>query len=125
MALLMLPRPARTAEVGPRNDANSEDRRVRHERSPYLLVSAVIGLGLLASITPTPLYETYARLWHFSTLYAAYSVGCAIVWVVILASLVASGRKDRLRAILPVFGGWWMGWTSATIARYGYPPPKS
>jgi hypothetical protein len=26
---------------------------------------------------------------------------------------------------LPVFGGWWMGWTSATIARYIYPPSKS
>jgi len=23
-----------------------------------------------------------------------------------------------------VCGGWWMGWTSATIARIGYPPPK-
>jgi hypothetical protein len=21
-------------------------------------------------------------------------------------------------------GGWWSGWTSATIARVGYPPPK-
>jgi hypothetical protein len=24
-----------------------------------------------------------------------------------------------------VFGGWVIGWTSATIARYIYPPPKT
>ena len=57
--------------------------------------------------------------------YTAYSVGCAIVWAVILVALAAAGKKDKLRTILPGCGGWWMGWTSATIARYGYPPPKS
>jgi hypothetical protein len=57
--------------------------------------------------------------------YTGYSVGCAVVWAGILGALAAGGKKDRLRTILPVFGGWWMGWTSATIARYGYPPPKS
>ena len=57
--------------------------------------------------------------------YTAYSVGCAIVWAVILAILAATGKKDKLRTIFPVCAGWWMGWTSATIARYGYPPPKS
>jgi hypothetical protein len=51
--------------------------------------------------------------------YTTYSVGCAIVWAAVLAGLAASGKKDKLRTILPVFGGWWMGWTSATIARYG------
>jgi hypothetical protein len=56
--------------------------------------------------------------------YTAYSVGCAVVWAVILGA-VAARDKEKFRTILPVFGGWWMGWTSATIARYGYPPPKS
>jgi hypothetical protein len=28
----------------------------------------VIGLGLFASVTPTPLYGTYSGLWHFSSL---------------------------------------------------------
>jgi hypothetical protein len=28
----------------------------------------VIGLGLFASVTPTPLYGTYSGLWHFSPL---------------------------------------------------------
>jgi hypothetical protein len=44
---------------------------------------------------------------------------------VILSVLGALGKKEKLRRILPVFGGWWVGWTSATIARYVYPPPKS
>lgn len=57
--------------------------------------------------------------------YTAYSVGCAIVWAAILGALAARGEKKKLRTILPVFGGWWAGWTSATIARYVYPPPRS
>ncbi|MGH9291960.1 MAG: hypothetical protein ACRDZ6_04160 [Acidimicrobiales bacterium] len=55
--------------------------------------------------------------------YATYGIGCAIVWAVIL--LAAKGKADKLRTIWPVFGGWWIGWTSATIARSVYPPPKS
>lgn len=57
--------------------------------------------------------------------YTAYSIGCAVVWAAILGALAALGEKEKLRTILPVLGGWWMGWTSATIARWGYPPPKS
>jgi hypothetical protein len=56
--------------------------------------------------------------------YARYSVGCAVVWAVILG-VVAARDKEKFRTILPVFGGWWMGWTSATIARDVYPPPKA
>lgn len=57
--------------------------------------------------------------------YTAYGIGCVVVWAVILTVTAAKGGRDKLRTILPVCGGWWMGWTSATIARYGYPPPKS
>jgi hypothetical protein len=46
------------------------------------------------------------------------------VWAVILG-VVAARDKEKFRTILPVFGGWWMGWTSATIARDVYPPPKA
>jgi hypothetical protein len=56
--------------------------------------------------------------------YTTYSIGCAVVWASILAVVAAAGRKEQLRKILPVFGGWWIGWTSATIARYVYPPPR-
>jgi hypothetical protein len=56
--------------------------------------------------------------------YTAYSIGCAVVWGVIL--LLAPRRLDAQtrRELQIVCGGWWMGWTSATIARIGYPPPK-
>ena len=56
--------------------------------------------------------------------YAAYSIGCAGVWSAIL--LLARRRLDSQawNTVRLVCGGWWMGWTSATIARIGYPPPK-
>jgi hypothetical protein len=56
--------------------------------------------------------------------YAGYSLGCAGVWGMIL--LLAERRADPQtgNAVRLVCGGWWMGWTSATIARAVYPPPK-
>jgi phosphatidylserine synthase len=58
------------------------------------------------------------------TSYTGYSIGCAGVWAVIL--VIAQRRLDsRTRNTFRlVCGGWWMGWTSATIARVSYPPPK-
>jgi hypothetical protein len=56
--------------------------------------------------------------------YTAYSIGCAGVWGVILflgRRRLDSRTGNMLRLVC---GGWWMGWTSATIARVGYPPPK-
>ncbi|TAM91527.1 MAG: hypothetical protein EPN43_04065 [Jatrophihabitans sp.] len=56
--------------------------------------------------------------------YTGYSVGCAAVWAAIL--LLARRRLDEQarHELQIVCGGWWMGWTSATIARIGYPPPE-
>jgi hypothetical protein len=56
--------------------------------------------------------------------YTAYSIGCAGVWGVIL--LAARRRLDAQswNTLRLVCSGWWIGWTSATIARVGYPPPK-
>lgn len=56
--------------------------------------------------------------------YTAYSIGCASVWAIIL--LLGRRRLDSQtwNTLRIVCGGWWMGWTSATIARIGYPPPK-
>jgi len=56
--------------------------------------------------------------------YTAYSTGCAGVWALIL--LLGRRRLDsqRQNTLRLVCSGWWMGWTSATIARIGYPPPK-
>ena len=56
--------------------------------------------------------------------YTAYSIGCAGVWGVIL--LLGRRRLDpeRWNTLRLVCSGWWMGWTSATIARIAYPPAK-
>jgi hypothetical protein len=56
--------------------------------------------------------------------YTGYSIGCAIVWALILA--IAQRRLDAQsrRTLQQACGAWWSGWTSATIARAGYPPPK-
>src|SRR3954464_12569330 len=35
-------------------------------RLSYALAAGVIGLALFASVTPSPLYGTYAELWGFS-----------------------------------------------------------
>jgi MFS family permease len=56
----------------------------------YWLTAGVIGLGLFASITPSPLYRSWRALWHFSPLtltlvYATYMFG-------VLASLLLVGR---------------------------------
>ena len=59
-------------------------------RAAYALSTGVVGLGLYASVTPSPLYRTYSVLWHFSPLtltliYATYAFG-------VLAALLAAGR---------------------------------
>ncbi len=56
--------------------------------------------------------------------YTAYSIGCAIVWGVILAVVSATGDPATRHTFVLVFGGWAIGWLSATIARAVYPPPK-
>ena len=64
-------------------------RRTLPNRVAYALAASVIGLGLFASITPSPLYHAYSVLWHFSPLtltliYATYAFG-------VLASLLLVG----------------------------------
>jgi hypothetical protein len=56
--------------------------------------------------------------------YTAYSVGVGIVWAIrlVLASLLDPPGKRK--NIFLVFSGFAIGWVSATIARYVYPPPK-
>src|SRR5262245_13862718 len=64
-------------------------RRTLSPRIGYAVAALVVGLGLFASATPTPLYRTYSVLWHFSPLtvtliYATYAFG-------VLASLLLAG----------------------------------
>jgi MFS family permease len=64
-----------------------------HRLSParaYALVTAVIGLALFASVTPSPLYGSYRELWGFSPavltlVFATYAFG-------VLVSLLLAGR---------------------------------
>ena len=56
--------------------------------------------------------------------YTAYSIACAIVWIVLIAIGAATGKTSTQHTVLFVMLGWAIGWGSATIARYVYPPPK-
>jgi MFS family permease len=67
--------------------------RTLSPRLAYVLVASVIGLGLFASATPSPLYQTYRELWGFSPvvltlIYATYAFG------VLTALLLAGGLSD-------------------------------
>jgi MFS family permease len=73
----------------------------------YWLAAGVIALGLFASITPSPLYQSYSVLWHFSPLtltliYATYAFG-------VLASLLLIGGVSddvgRRPVLLAATGG--------------------
>ena len=57
--------------------------------------------------------------------YTAYSIGCAVVWAILLPVVAIVDSRHVFHTVLLVFGGWVIGWTSATIARYIYPPPKT
>ncbi len=61
---------------------------------------------------------------RFRNTYKGYSIGCGIVWAVILAGVSSVADTATRHKFLLVFGGWWIGWLSATIARAVYPPPK-
>lgn len=57
--------------------------------------------------------------------YTAYSIACFVVWAIVWGIyLLGIARTAALGYILAVFLGWLAGWTSATIARAVYPPPK-
>jgi predicted MFS family arabinose efflux permease len=75
------------------------DEVLDHVRGParaaYGLAAGVIGLGLFASLTPSPLYHAYSSLWHFSQLtltliYATYAFG------VLATLLLAGGVSDQV-----------------------------
>ena len=70
--------------------AAAPTRRTLPSSLAYALAAGVIGLGLFASVTPSPLYHVYAADWHFGPLtltlvYATYAFG-------VLAALLLAGR---------------------------------
>lgn len=83
-----------------------EARRRLSPRAAYALVASIIGLGLFASVTPSPLYRTYSLLWHFSPLtltlvYATYAFG---VLVTLLVAGRASDQVGRRPVLLVALG---------------------
>ncbi len=56
--------------------------------------------------------------------YWIYSIGCFVVWAIILAVVAAQGKSDKTHTVLLVFAGWVIAWVSGTIARFVYPPPS-
>jgi hypothetical protein len=56
--------------------------------------------------------------------YWVYSIGCFVVWGILLAVTTAKGNTPARNNLLLVFGGWTICWVSASIARVVYPPPK-
>src|SRR5262245_54857379 len=80
-------------------------RRTTSSRAGYWLAAFVIGLGLYASLTPSPLYRSYSILWHFSPLtltliYATYAFG--VLAALLLVGKVSDdvGRRPVLRVAL-------------------------
>ncbi len=55
--------------------------------------------------------------------YTRYSIAAIAVWAVVLA-IVHLTKREQAGTYRTVFGGWLIGWTSATIARFVYPPPR-
>jgi MFS family permease len=80
-------------------------RRTLPARAGYWIAASVIGLGLYASVTPSPLYRSYSVLWGFSPLtltliYATYAAGVLVS--LLLAGTVSDdvGRRPVLLASL-------------------------
>ena len=76
------------------------ERRTLGPTAAYAVASSVIGLALVASITPSPLYGTYRELWGFSPLvltlvYATYAFG-------VLTTLILAGRVSDQAGRRPV-----------------------
>jgi MFS family permease len=91
----------------------TEPRRTLPNRVAYALAASVIGLGLFASVTPSPLYHAYSVLWHFSPLtltliYATYAFG-------VLASLLLFGGVSDDVGRRPVLLVALAGLMSATV----------
>lgn len=55
--------------------------------------------------------------------YLAYSIGCAIVWAVLLPIFLTTWASETKPLLLGIFG-WWICWVSTTISRYTFPPAK-
>jgi len=81
-------------------------------------------LGVRMSLIRSGLIERIRSLRRHSRTYAGYSIGCAVVWAVILTTVWTHAGNPVRHTFAVFFGGWAIGWLSASIARIVYPPPK-
>src|SRR5262245_38251400 len=95
--------------MGASETGRSDGRRTLPQGLGYALAAGVIGLGLFASLTPSPLYRSYSVLWDFSPLtltliYATYAFG--VLAALVLAGGVSDvvGRRPVLLAALAGLG---------------------
>ncbi len=79
----------------------------------YALSAGIIATALFASATPSPLYQTYASLWGFSSvlltlIYATYAIG-------VLGSLLLAGRVSDVAGRRPVLAAALSALLAATV----------
>jgi len=77
------------------------------------------------SLLRSGLIQRIRLLRKFSGTYVGYSVACAIVWAIILAAVWSQAGDATRHTFTVFFGGWAIGWLSASIGRVVYPPPKT
>lgn len=70
------------------------------------------------------LIQRIRLLRKYSRTYIGYSIACGVVWAVILTVVWTYEGGTTRHTFAVFFGGWAIGWLSASIARVVYPPPK-
>ena len=76
------------------------------------------------SLIRSGLSERVRLLRKYSGTYVGYSIACGLVWAVILAAVWTQAGDGTRHTLTVFFGGWAIGWLSASIGRVVYPPPK-
>ena len=76
------------------------------------------------SLARSGLMQRIRLLRKYSGTYVGYSIACGIVWAVILTTVFTHAGDATRHTFAVFFGGWAIGWLSASIGRVVYPPPK-
>jgi hypothetical protein len=84
-----------------------------------------LGWRVRMSLLRSGVRERIRMLRKYSRTYTGYSIGCAVVWAVVLATVFTHAGQTTQHTFAVFAGGWAIGWLSATIGRVVYPPPKS
>jgi hypothetical protein len=80
--------------------AAKRTRRVAPRRVAFWLAALILGVTMLGTTLPTPLYVIYQAQWHFSD--AIVTVTFAVYAAVVLATLLLAGRSSDQAGRKPV-----------------------